>query len=62
MNNVGVVKSLATDGGEVITCCISTQCKRRFGLFTRSSIMMDSKFKIAHPAISSCIEKESGLF
>ncbi len=34
---VGAVKSIATDGGEVITYCISVLCKRRFGLFTSPS-------------------------
>ncbi len=34
---VGVVKSLATDGGKVITRCISVQCKGRFKLFASPS-------------------------
>ncbi len=37
---VGVVKSLATDGGNVISCCISLQYKCRFRLFTSSSLFL----------------------
>ena len=38
---VGVAKSLATDGGKVITLCIFVQCKRRFGLFASPSCFID---------------------
>ena len=41
---VGVVKSLATDGGKVITHCIIVQCKRRVGLFTSPSRLIPVRY------------------
>ncbi len=43
---VGVVKSLATDGGKVITSCIPVQCKWRFCLFTSPSYFTYSKYTL----------------
>ncbi len=40
---VGVVKSLVTDGGKVISHCISVQCKCRFRLFASSSKLISTK-------------------
>ncbi len=39
-------KSLATDDGELITHCISVECKRRFRLFTSPSMLNAGKQQV----------------